>query len=310
MKALIISGTGWIGHQVVRMLTEAGHEVAVTSRGGSRQFPLPDATKVFETQRTDYDALDGVMTQWGPQVVMDMIPQSADIRGIIDVCRRHPIEHYLHCSSTGVYVPLEYAPADEDHPWDRQTSVNFTFKVEVDRTALDAFKNDGFPATVIRPSYVQGEGKLPLDGLGDRYPDYWRRVFAGQTVTVPGAGDMLLQPVFYQDVASSFIRAVEHPDKSIGQAYIITGDKAVKLRRYVAMAIELAGSTSAIESLPIETYDCDYVDNFDRQSLDFRFLLEHMCFTNDKATRELDWRTSADLREGLRRTIDWSKANL
>ena len=310
MKALIISGTGWIGHQVVRMLTEAGYEVGVTSRGVARQFPLPDATQIFEMQRTDYDALDAIMTKWRPEIVMDMIPQQVDIDGIIAVCKRHPIKHYLHCSSTGVYVPLEYVPADEDHPWDRDTGVNFTFKVAVDKAALDACKNDGFPATVIRPSYIQGEGKLPLDGLGGRYPEYWRRAFGGQTVTVPGSGEMLLHPVFYEDVASSFIRAVEHPDKSIGQAYVITGDKAITLRRYVAMAIELAGSSSAVECLPIETYDCDYVDNFDRQSLDFRFLLEHMCLTNDKAKRELDWSTSADLREGLRRTVDWSKANL
>ena len=310
MKALIISGTGWIGHQVVRMLTEAGYEVAVTSRGTAAQFPLPEATQVFVTQRTDFHKLDCVMKQWQPQIVMDMIPQSGDIRGIIDVCKRYLIKHYLHCSSTGVYMPLEYIPADEDHPWDRETDVNFTFKVEVDRTALDACRNDGFPATVIRPSYIQGEGKLPLDGLGGRYPEYWRRVFAGKSVPVPGNGEMLLHPVLYQDVASAFLRALSHPDKSIGQAYIVTGDKAVTLGRYIEGAIKAAGSSSTIEYLPIETYDCDFVDGFDRESGGFRFLLEHMCLNNAKAKHELDWDTSADLEEGLRRTIDWSKANL
>lgn len=310
MKALIISGTGWIGHQVVRMLTEAGYEVAVTSRGTDPQFPLPEATEVLVTQRTDFEKLDSFMAKWQPQIVMDMIPQAGDIHGIVDVCKQHPIEHYLHCSSTGVYVPLEYVPADEDHPWDRDTGVNFTFKVEVDRTVLNAFRDDGFPATVIRPSYIHGEGKLPLDGLGGRYPEYWRRVFAGRSVPVPGKGEMLLHPVFYQDVASSFLRAVEHPDKSIGQAYIITGDKAVPLGRYIAAAIQAAGSSSSIDYMPIGTYDCDFVDRFDRQSLDVRFLLEHMCLNNAKAKRELDWDISVSLEEGLQRTIDWSKANL
>ena len=310
MRVLIVSGTGWIGHQVVRMLTEAGYDVAVTSRGGARSFPLPETTQLFQTERTDFDALDGIMKQWRPRIVMDMIPQQADIQGILGVCGRHAVEHYLHCSSTGVYVPLEYVPADEAHPWDRDTGVNFTSKVDVDRAALDAFTEAGFPATVIRPSYIQGEGKLPLDGLGGRHPEYWRRVLAGKPVTVPGTGAMLLQPVYYQDVASSFLRAVEHPDRSIGQAYIITGDKAVALGRYLAAAVQAAGTTASVECLPLETYCCDYVAGFDRQSLGFRFLLEHMCFRNDKAKRELDWCPSVDLEEGLRRTIAWSKANL
>ena len=121
---------------------------------------------------------------------------------------------------------------------------------------------------------------------------------------------MLLHPVFYQDVASAFLRALEHPDKSIGQAYIITGDKALTLGRYIDGAIKAADSSSTIEYQPIETYDCDFVDGFDRQSGGFRFLLEHMCLNNAKAKRELDWQTSASLEEGLQRTIDWSKSNL
>ena len=310
MRVLIISGTGWIGHQVVRLLKEAGHEVAVTSRGTPRKFPLPETTQVLVTQRSDFAALAGFMTEWQPQAVMDMIPQPSDIRGIMDLCRQHSIEHYLHCSSTGVYVPLEYVPADEEHPWDRDSGVNFTFKVEVDRNVLDAFRTDGFPATVIRPSYIQGEGKLPLDGLGGRYPEYWRQAFAGHTVPVPGNGQMLLHPVFYQDVASSFLRALEHPDKSIGQDYIITGDQAVTLDRYVAGVIAAAGSAATIQYKPVLTFDSDLVDGFDRQSLDFRFLLEHMCFSNAKAKRDLGWEPSLTLEQGLIRTVAWSQANL
>jgi nucleoside-diphosphate-sugar epimerase len=310
MKVLIVSGTGWIGQQVARLFTEAGHEVAVTSRGGAGRFALPETTRRFKTERGDFDALDGIMKEWGPRVVMDMIPQRGDIQGILGVCRKHGIAHYLHCSSTAVYAPLEYHPADEAHPWDRETEIDTGPKITVDRTVLDAFAADGFPGTVIRPSYIQGEGNLPLDGLGGRYPEYWQRVLDGKPVSVPGSGAMLLQPVYYEDVASSFLRAVEHPDNSIGQSYIITGDKAVTLHRYITETIAAAGTSATIECLPLETYSCDYVANFDRKSPGVRFLIEHMCFRNDKAKRELEWRPSIDLKEGVRRTIAWSKEKL
>ena len=307
---LVISGTGWVGHQVVRVLSAAGHDVAVTSRGGARRYPLSDQVPIFQMQRGDADALDQIMTQWRPRIVIDLIPLPSDIEATIALCQRHTIDHYLHCSSTSVYPPLEYLPADEDHPWERDTPGYGAAKVEVDGAVLRAFDEHGFPATVLRPSNIHGEGQLPLDGLGGRYAEYWRRVFNDQPVSVPGRGQMLLQPVHCRDLAESFLAAIEHRDAALGQTYIITGDKATTLHRYIATAVQVVGSSSPIERLPIETYTCDYVAGYGPADGGLQFLLEHMCFTADKARQDLHWTPRVGLEEGLRRTMQWAKQQL
>ena len=42
MKVVVLSGTGWVGHNTVKQLTGRGHEVIVTSRGVNKSFPRDD----------------------------------------------------------------------------------------------------------------------------------------------------------------------------------------------------------------------------------------------------------------------------
>lgn len=309
-QVLILSGTGWVGHQVARILAESKHNVTVTSRGITTRYPVAVGVNTIKMDRNDIDAFEQMIKERKPNIVIDMIPQGSRIEQVINICKSYKVEHYLHCSSTGVYAPLDYVPADEDHPWDRDTGVNFMGKVQVDRAVMNHFKNDGFAATVIRPSYIQGEGLLPLDGLGGRYEQYWQRVGQGQPVAVPNEGMMLLHPVYYQDVANCFLCAIENREASVGQIFNICGDRALPLKHYIDRIIKQWPSSSQIQCVPARDFGCDYVEGFDKGDLGFRFLCEHMCFTNEKAKRLLGWRPQTDLEEGLAKMVEWSKQNI
>ena len=64
------------------------------------------------------------------------------------------------CGSTGVYVPLLYLPADEDHPWREKTPVNFYHQSQRDDVALALWEKESFPVTIFRPTNIIGAGRI------------------------------------------------------------------------------------------------------------------------------------------------------
>lgn len=73
MKILIIGGTGFIGTDVVRYLSEKGHEVTVFHRGHT-QADLPSGVDRILGDRQELRDRQSEFQQLAPQVVLDMIP--------------------------------------------------------------------------------------------------------------------------------------------------------------------------------------------------------------------------------------------
>jgi nucleoside-diphosphate-sugar epimerase len=94
----------------------------------------------------------------------------------------------------------------------------------------------------------------------------------------------LLQPIHIDDLAVSFRLALEHP-VSIGEIYNITLDHAVTLNRYIELNAEALGKKAHINYVPLEEMCKKYAGEINDTWL--RFFATHMCFTNEKARREL-----------------------
>ena len=45
MKTIVFGGTGWLGHNIVLQLLDAGHDVTICSRGQKKLF-LDEVAKV------------------------------------------------------------------------------------------------------------------------------------------------------------------------------------------------------------------------------------------------------------------------
>ena len=304
MKVVVLSGTGWVGHNTVKQFTGRGHEVIVTSRGVNKSFPRDDRASYHILDRNDTRKVDEFFKEVRPEVVIDIIPcGSALTTKFVEISEKYQVKHFINCSSTGVYTPLEYIPADEDHPWNRNTGVNFIGKLEPDVILLDAFQKTGFPGTVIRPSYIQGKGMLPLTSLGNRARVFWQRIAENKSVPMPNDGKILLQPVDVRDVARSFVAAIENPEKSIGETFIISGENAITILDHIKLAIKILKSSSEIVFEPADTIECSYIEGFDRNGLDFRFLCEHMCFSIDKAKNYLGWKPKYNIEQSLSESL-------
>ena len=301
MKIIVFGGTGWLGHHIVLQLLEAGHDLAICCRGQKKLF-LDEVSKV-KTIRADKqdEAAVREIFKTPYDAVIDTVPTLESIVLI----RRYAgnIAQYVHCSSTGGYAPLPFIPCDETAPYggfDRTSG--WASKAKYDNEVMRLFKETGFPATVIRPCYITGPGMLPLDNQGGRRKDYLADVLAEKVLDVPDNGLALLQPVHVLDLASSFRLALENR-RSIGQIYNICLSHAVTLNRYHEITAEALGRKAHLNHLPLEEMLKKYAGKIHETGL--RFLATHMCFSIEKAVRDLGYKPHCTPEQAIAETARW-----
>ena len=307
MRVIVFGGTGWVGHHIVSVFNDAGHEVTICCRGKKQTYlgGIPDGIRMVKADKNSESDSSKILTA-GYDVVIDSVPT----RSSIDNIARHGqgIKHYLHCSSTGGYTPLPFVPGDETMPYRGFSDMaGWKQKAEVDAQILTLHRDCGFPATVIRPSYITGPGMLPLDNLGGRREDFIPDIINSVPLDVPNDGQSLLHPVHVRDLAKAFLLAVEHPD-SIGQIYNICLDKAVTINRYLEITGEALGRKVTLNYMPIDALLKKYEGVV--HEIGLYFLAEHMCFDITKAKTQLGYCPQGTTDQAIIETARWARDQL
>lgn len=301
MKVLVIGGTGWVGHNIVLAFGEAGHDVTVFTRGRKSTFSSFVAKyKQIVGDKTDPATLEKTLLEGKYDVVIDSVPSPAVIRTLSE--KRDLYGRYIHCGSTGVYTPLLYLPADEKHPFARKTYEGFEGKISSDRAALELSEQGKLRLTILRPCCIAGTGNLPLDNLGGRRKDFLSDIQNGRTLDLPGEGNALLQIVHIRDLARAFVLAAEKSE-SVGEVFNICGEKAVTLAQYCRLNAEALNLDVKLNTLPFEEMISKYGEEI-RGGL--TFLVEHMCFSIEKAQRVLGYTPQYSLEEAIAETVQYA----
>jgi nucleoside-diphosphate-sugar epimerase len=305
MKVLVLGGTGWVGHSIVRVFSAEGHDVTVCSRGHKTTHlnDIPAHLRHVHADKQDAAAIRPLLAE-GFDVIVDSVPTEATIDNVARFARR--LKRYLHCSSTGGYAPLSVVPGDETLPYSEFMG-GWKAKAVVDAKVLELHMRKGFPATVLRPSYITGPGMLPLDNLGGRRADFITDILVGETLDLPNDGQALLQPVHVLDLAHAFALAAKEP-RSIGQIYNICLEKAVTLRRYLEISAAALDREVKINCMSVEAILQKYGDTISRTGL--CFLATHMCYDIRKAREHLGYRPHCTTEEAIEETARWAADQL
>lgn len=284
-KVIIFGGSGWLGHKIALDLAAHNYDVTVSFRGQKTIYL--DKIKHLKTiigNKREESFIRNIFETHNFDYVIDTAPHTESVELIFKYAKN--IKHYIHCSSTGGYAPLPFIPCDETAPYGGfESNSGWAAKAVVDNLAMKFFKENNFPATVMRPCYINGEdGLVPLDNLGGRRTDFIPDILEEKTLDLPDNGLALLQPIHVDDLAVSFRLALEHPI-SKGEIYNITLDHAVTLTRYIELNAEALGKKAHINYIPLEEMCKKYSGEINDTWL--RFFATHMCFTNAKAKRDL-----------------------
>ena len=233
-------------------------------------------------------------------IVIDTVPTEDSIDNIVSFSRN--VKHYLHCSSVMSYAPLSLVPGDETMPFSNYMGLGEKKNI-VDSKVIKLFEQGKLPATVIRPGYIAGPGRFPLDNLGGRREDFIPDILNGKILDLPNAGKALLHPVHVRDVSESFLLAVKHPE-SIGQIYNICGEKAITTTKYLELNTTLLDRKIKINYMPLEEMVKKYKDT--ANELGMRFFAEHMCYDISKARTELEYIPGYDTIQTIEEAARWA----
>ena len=148
MKVIIFGGTGWLGHNIVKLLAAQNMDVTIVTRGKKQTFAGEvSGIKSIVADKSDEAAMKEIFETRYTHVI-DTVPSPKSLELIHKYGTA--VRHYIHCSSTGGYTPLPFVPCDETAPYGGFNSGSgWDFKRIVDNQAIDLFLHQGFPATVI-----------------------------------------------------------------------------------------------------------------------------------------------------------------
>ncbi len=304
MHVLFIGGTGLISTAIARQLLEAGHKVTLFNRGQS-ESRLPEGAEEIHGDRKDYAAFEQTFADKSYDVVVDMVAFHPDdsasaIRAFAGRCGQ-----FIHCSTVCVYSgPVAQIPTAETEPYHSLGSYGKD-KIVCELLLLQAFEDQRFPVTIMRPSHSYGEGGdiIRSVGPGNTFIDRLRKA---KPLLVQGNGNSLWAACHVDDVARGFIATMGN-GRCLGEAYNIAGDEWFTWNQYHDQVAEVCGGTFSPVHIPTDTLR-RLAPGLTGSTYDI--LQWPSVFDNSKLKRDTDYAgQTINFKEGTRRTLAWLEAN-
>ncbi len=304
MHVLFIGGTGLISTAIARQLLEAGHKVTLFNRGQS-ESRLPPGAETIMGDRKDYAAFEQTFADKSYDVVVDMVAFHPDdsasaIRAFAGRCGQ-----FIHCSTVCVYSgPVAQIPTTETEPYHSLGSYGKD-KIVCELLLLQAFEDQRFPVTIMRPSHSYGEGGdiIRSVGPGNTFIDRLRKA---KPLLVQGDGNSLWAACHVDDVARGFIATMGN-GRCLGEAYNIAGDEWFTWNQYHDQVAEVCGGTFSPVHIPTDTLR-RLAPGLTGSTHDI--LQWPSVFDNSKLKRDTDYAgQTVSFKEGTRRTLAWLEAN-
>ena len=238
MKVLFIGGTGLISSACTRLAVERGVDLFLLNRGRDPDRAQGAVTLVADLR--DETAVARALAGHRFDAVVDWMAFTPD-----DVERDFRLftgrtDQFVFVSSASAYLkPLGHWLLREDSPlanpyWDYARG-----KIACEERLMRAFRDDGFPITVVRPSLTYGDTQVPLAvNSWERPFTAIARIRAGKPMIVPGDGTSLWTITHNTDFATGLVGLLGRR-QAIGHAFNIMSDEVLtwdEIYRQVAAA--------------------------------------------------------------------------
>ncbi|MFZ4893442.1 SDR family oxidoreductase [Plantibacter sp. Mn2098] len=221
-RVLFLGGSGVISSACVTRAVAAGHEVTVLNRGRSTSRALPDGVEALQADVADQAAVTGVLGGRDFDVVAQFLAFTPD-QVQADVARfsGHTGQYVFISSASAYQTPPARIPVIESTPLRNPEWQYSRDKIACEDVLVAAYRDAGFPATIVRPSHTYDRMLIPTIG-------HWTdiaRMRDGKPVVVHGDGTSRWTITHNTDFAVGFTGLLGRPD-AIGEAFHITGDHA------------------------------------------------------------------------------------
>jgi nucleoside-diphosphate-sugar epimerase len=246
MRVLFIGGTGIISSGCVQLAVERGLELYVLNRGATTRRPLPDGVTVLRGDIRDAGSAKAALGDLEFDAVVDWVAFTTEHVALDIELFRGRAGQYVFISSASAYqTPPARLPILESTPLRNPHWQYSRDKIACEDLLVKAYRDEGFPATIVRPSHTYDRTLVPFDGG-------WtviERMRQGKEIVVHGDGTSLWTLTHHRDFAKGFVPLLGHP-RTVGDVFHITSDDVLTWDQIAETLAAAAGATARIVHVP------------------------------------------------------------
>jgi nucleoside-diphosphate-sugar epimerase len=296
----MVGGTGKISSACVVRAMERGFDVSVLNRDRTSLRPVPPEVTRLTADISDPVAVRKALGDHEFDAVADFTVFDPErVQADIDLFGGRTGQFIFISSASAYQKPVSRLPITESTPLANPYWEYSRRKIACEEQLLRAYREHGFPATIVRPSHTYDRTGLPFNG-GWTVVDRMRR---GKPVIVHGDGTSLWVLTHHDDFARAFVQLLANP-LAIGDTFHITSDEVLtwdQIHRFVARAAGVAephlvhvASETIAKVLP------DWGPGLLGDKA------HSVIFDNSKVRRLApDWVATIPFADGAREIIDW-----
>jgi nucleoside-diphosphate-sugar epimerase len=303
MRLLFIGGTGVISSACSQLVVERGHDLYLLNRGQTAKRRVPEGTHFLRGDIRDPDSARAALTDRTFDVVVDWIAFTPDhIETDLGLFRGRTAQYVFISSASAYQTPPARVPVTESTPLDNPVWLYSRNKIACEERVTRAWRDERFPATVVRPSHTYDKTLCPIHG-GYTMIDRMRK---GQKVIVHGDGSSLWTLTHHEDFARGFVGLLGNA-RAVGDTFHITSDEALTWDQIYVLMGRAAGVEPKLVHVPSEliaAYDKDWGDGLLGDKT------HSMIFDNTKIRRLVpDFVATIPFAQGAREIVAWWDAD-
>jgi UDP-glucose 4-epimerase len=314
-RVLITGGLGFIGSTLAHRLVELGAQATLVDSlipiyGGNLRnvAAIEDRIKINIADVRDEHSMDYLVQ--GHDFLFNLAGQSSHMDSmrdpytdleincraqlsILEACRKHnPALKLVYTSTRQIYGKPDFLPVDERHLM-HPTDVNGVNKMAGEWYHIVYNNVYGVRACALRLTNTIGP-RMRVKDARQTFLGVWiKQLIDGQPIQVWGDGMQIRDFTYVDDCVEALLLAAASPAAD-GQIFNLGSDETINLRDLAALLIEINGGGSfEVIPFPADRKPIDIGDYY----ADYRLI-----------QGRLGWRPRVSLREGLRRTLEFYRA--
>jgi nucleoside-diphosphate-sugar epimerase len=246
LKVLFIGGSGVISSACSWLAAQSGIELFVLNRGRSTTRPLPPGIRLLQADIREPVSVRDQVKDLDFDAVADWVAFTPDqVRNDIGLFAGRTGQYVFISSASAYQTPPARVPVTESTPLRNPFWQYSRDKIACEELLVTAYREWGFPVTIVRPSHTYDKTLVPFEGgwtvLG--------RMLAGKPVIVHGDGTSLWTLTHHEDFARAFVPLLGHP-RTLGEAIQITSDDVLTWNQIAEALAAALGVTARLVHVP------------------------------------------------------------
>jgi nucleoside-diphosphate-sugar epimerase len=307
MNVLFIGGTGVISAACTRLAVEHGIDLTLLRRG-RRSARIPPGVKTITADIHDSSATATALAGATFDAVVDFVAFTpADIARDRELFRGRTRQYVFISSASAYQKPIPAYPITESTPVGNPYWQYARDKIACEERLMEAYRREGFPVTIVRPSLTFDETWIPLVMNSSQKPyTIVDRMLRGQKVIVPGDGSSLWVITHSSDFAKGLVGLLGHA-QAIGEAFHITTDEVMSWAQLYQTVAAAAGVEAKLVPVPSDFIIACLPDQRGRLLGDKAV---SVIFDNSKIKRFVPgFHATTTFAEGIRQSLAWFAAD-